>query len=197
MDKRPPLNKQISVKDFKDFYWLKEELLTFCRSEGLPLKGSKIELANAIVLYLETGKKSKNIVIKTTSSFDWAKEVLTLDTIITDNYKNAENVRAFFVTQLGKGFKFNVQFMNWMKANVGATLADAVKAWQDIQTANKNNTAPKDIAPQFEYNTYIRDFLADNPTLSRAEAIAFWKIKRSMRGDNIYKKSDLKLDQNE
>ena len=26
MEKRPELNKNISIQDFKDFYWLKEEL---------------------------------------------------------------------------------------------------------------------------------------------------------------------------
>ena len=26
MDKRPNLNKKISIKDFQDFYWLKKEM---------------------------------------------------------------------------------------------------------------------------------------------------------------------------
>jgi len=29
MDKRPKLNKNINIKDFQDFYWLKKELATF------------------------------------------------------------------------------------------------------------------------------------------------------------------------
>ncbi|MGL5913858.1 MAG: DUF6434 domain-containing protein [Bacteroidales bacterium] len=55
------------------------------------------------------------------SNFDWNVERLTLETIITDNYKNPENVRAFLTTEIGKHFKFNVLFMNWMKQNNGKT----------------------------------------------------------------------------
>ncbi len=32
---RPNLTKEISIKDFKDFYWLKEELQNFCRENGM------------------------------------------------------------------------------------------------------------------------------------------------------------------
>ena len=82
--------------------------------------------------------------------------------------------------------------MNWMKANVGKTLGDAIVAWKAIQEEKKNKV-PKSIAPQFEYNTYIRDFLADNPTASTATAIQYWNSKRKLRGDKGYKKSDLGL----
>lgn len=31
---RPNLTKDISVESFNDFYWLKEELQSFCRENG-------------------------------------------------------------------------------------------------------------------------------------------------------------------
>ncbi len=49
MESRPNLNKEISVKDFKDFYWLKEELLAFSRTEGLKTTGGKIEISERII----------------------------------------------------------------------------------------------------------------------------------------------------
>ena len=52
MEKRPCLNKNITIEDFRDFYWLKEELIQFCRSEGLCSQGGKIEIANRIETYL-------------------------------------------------------------------------------------------------------------------------------------------------
>jgi len=192
MNKRPPLTKSIAIKDFQQFYWLKKELVAFCRTEQLSTSGSKIEISNRIVTYLQTGEKTNPTkAAKKQSTFDWKKETLSLNTVITDNYKNSENVRSFFASQIGKGFKFNVKFMSWMKANQGKTLQDAIKAWQAIKTQSKN--APKDIAPQFEYNRYIRDFLADNPKTKRSTAIACWKIKRALRGTNAYEKKDLKL----
>jgi hypothetical protein len=115
------------------------------------------------------------------------------ETKITDNYKNTENVRKFFDQQIGEHFKFNVRFMNWMKVNSGKTLQEAIEEWKRIKSEIKTTTKPKEIAPQFEYKTYLRDFLLDNPHAKREEGIKLWKIKKSMRGDNKYTKSDLKL----
>ena len=196
MEKRPRLDRNINAEDFKEFYWLKEELLDFCREEGLKRQGSKIELAERIEEYLKTGKKgiTSNVKqAKSTSRFDWACEKLTLETVITDNYTSTDNVREFFTEQIGKRFKFNVEFMSWMKTHHGKKLRDAVEEWKEIELEKKNRKDPKDIAPQFEYNRYIRDFLADNPGATRESAIACWKIKRSMRGDNVYRRSDLKF----
>lgn len=194
MEQRPILNKDLSPTDFKAFYWLKAELQAFCKEVGLKRTGSKIDITDRIAFFLRTGKVVKETTTKKSlSKFDWNKEKLTLETIITDNYKNSENVRYFFIQHLGKSFKFNVQFMNWMKTNNGRTLANAIDAWQRIYTEKKANKIPKDIAPQFEYNTYMRDFLADNPGKDRKLGIALWKIKKSIRGSNQYKRSDLDL----
>lgn len=199
LEKRPILNKQISVEDFREFYWLKEELQTFCKQEKLKRTGSKIEIANRIEYYLKTGKapEAANKRVKKISKFDWNTEQLELTTIITDSYKNSENVRQFFSKEIGKSFKFNVKFMNWMKSNNGKTLEDAIAEWKNIDKAKKTNKSPKDIAPQFEYNRYLRDFLADNPNRNRQEGIELWKLKKSIRGNNVYEKSDFKLLKNE
>ena len=47
------------------------------------------------------------------------------------------------------------------------------------------------IDKQFEYNTYIRDFFADNKGKSLEEAITCWKYKKQLFGHNCYEKSDL------
>lgn len=194
MDKRPNLDKHILPKDFKEYYWLKEELISFCRSERIKQSGSKILLENRIVNYLKTGEKDLKIPHSKKSKkskFDWNKETLSLETKITDNYKNTENVRSFFVKQLGKKFKFNVKFMHWIKTNEGKTLADAANKWIKLEKEKKIDKGPKEIAPQFEYNTYLRDFLKDNPDKNRAIGIQLWKIKKAQRGNNIYNPSDL------
>lgn len=117
---------------------------------------------------------------------------MTIETEITDNYKNTENVREFFINQIGDKFKFNVKFMNWMKTAQDKTLGDAVEQWVSITNEIRTNKTEKQIAPQFEYNTYIRDFLKDYPDNSLQDAINYWKIKKSKPGDNKYTKSDLK-----
>ena len=193
MNNRPKLNTKISIQDFKDFYWYKEELLDFCRSENLDKRGGKIELAKRIDKFLQTGervtyqKKSTKV-----SRFDWNSAKLTIETEITDNYKNTENVRAFFKSQIGDKFKFNVKFMNWMKTAQDRTLGDAIEQWISITNRMRTDKSEKQIAPQFEYNTYIRDFMKDNPDKSLHDAINSWKIKKSKPGDNKYTKSDLR-----
>lgn len=44
MIERPNLDKQLDEKTFRDFYYLKEELVDFCRSNGLPTSGCKIDI---------------------------------------------------------------------------------------------------------------------------------------------------------
>ncbi len=186
---KPILNKTISIKDFKDNYWLKKELIDFCREIGINQSGGKLDIVARIERFLETGEVitvSSQKKSETSSNFDWNNEELNLSIVITDSYKNTENVRNFFKKSIGKHFRFNVEFMNWMKSNVGKTLEDAAVEWREIALRKKNNSGKKVIAPQFEYNTYIRDFLADNPSLSIKDAIKSWKIIRDMPGKKVY-----------
>lgn len=192
---RPTLNKDISLTNFNDFYWLKEELVAFCRTEGISTAGGKLELAGRIQTYLSTGTivKPETIIKKSHSTFDWKTEPLTPSTIITDSYRNSENVRAFFLAEIGSHFSFNVKFMNWMKQATGKTLQDAIEEWKKINDLKKDKNYQTEIAPQFEYNRYMRAFLADNPDLTTKDAMKYWKLKKAQRGSNAYEREDLKL----
>ena len=44
MHKRPDLNKDMSEETFLSYYYLKEELVNFCKENNLPASGGKIEL---------------------------------------------------------------------------------------------------------------------------------------------------------
>jgi hypothetical protein len=63
-------------------------------------------------------------------AFDWHGAPLSLNTRITDDYRNTQNVRRFFRSQLGDDFHFTVEFIGWMKQNPGKTLKAAVLEWQ-------------------------------------------------------------------
>lgn len=49
------------------------------------------------------------------------------------------------------------------------------------------------IGKQFEYNTYIRDFFADNKGASLDDAIRCWKYKKSLKGQNKYERIILRV----
>ncbi len=193
---KPHLDNKITLKEFTDHYWLKKELTNYCRQIGINSTGGKLEIVSRIEVYLKTGDivtKSASIKDKITSKFNWATEKLTIDTVITDSYKNGENVRLFFKESIGDRFKFNVEFMNWMKQATGKTLGDSVDKWHEIIKMKNDKNYKTVIAPQFEYNTYIRAFLDDNPTLKTKDAIASWMIKRDKPGKKIYSSEDLKF----
>lgn len=186
MSERPDLNKELDAKTFKSYYYLKEELVSFCRENKLPVSGGKIELTERIAYFLDTGK-----VLKTSSK---RKPTINIGTI-TENTKIepdivcSEKHRAFFVEHIGKGFSFNVEFQKWLKNNTGKTYGEAVNAYYQILEEKKKGKATID--KQFEYNTYIRDFFEDNQGKSLDEAIICWKYKKGLKGHNRYEQSDL------
>ena len=56
MADRPQLSKNLDPNTFRNFYYLKEELVAFCKKQGLPAGGGKLELTERIACYLSTGE---------------------------------------------------------------------------------------------------------------------------------------------
>lgn len=104
---------------------------------------------------------------------------ITTDTEIEPNFVCSEKHRAFFKEHIGNGFSFNAAFQKWLKSNTGKTYADAITAYYRILEEKKNGKTKID--KQFEYNTYIRDFFADNKGKSLEDDINAGNIKRSCR----------------
>lgn len=186
MTERPILNKNLSAETFRSFYYLKEELVSFCRENNLPVSGGKLELTERIAHFLDTGRVLETYAKRKQTS---TVGIITEDTLIEPNIVCSEKHRAFFTEKIGKGFSFNVLFQKWLKSNAGKTYADAVDAYYRILEEKKKGKTTID--KQFEYNTYIRAFFEDNKGRSLEEAIVCWKYKKSLQGHNRYEKSDL------
>lgn len=168
---------------------MKEELYSYCKINALPTSGSKEELTQRIYEYLKTGKvvtTTKKKVIKKQA----VNSPLSLEAKIPEGYKNDERHRAFFKSEIGEHFKFNVQFMNWMKANSGKTYKEAIVEWNRI-ISDKKHGKKTEISSQFQYNQYTRDFFNANPDATREDAIKCWKYKKSLPGHNKYEDGDL------
>lgn len=186
MMNRPSLDKKLDSKTFLDYYYLKEELVDFCRKNGLPTSGGKIELNERIAYFLDTGKVKKATVIKKASI---VVDIINEEMKIESNFKCSEKHRAFFKEKIGKSFSFNVSFQKWLKENTGKTYQEAIQAYYQILEDKKKGKTTID--KQFEYNTYIRDFFEANQGKSLEEAIKCWKYKKSLPGHNRYEQSDL------
>ena len=186
MPERPEISTKLDSGNFRRFYYLKEELVAFCRACGLPSGGGKIEIADRIAHYLDSGEiTAANPAKKAKVRF----EAISENSEIEPNFVCSEKHRAFFIEKLGVKFSFNVAFQKWLKSNAGKTYAQAVEAYYQILEKNRHEKTTID--RQFEYNTYIRDFFADNKGQSLEDAIMCWKHKKSLPGHNRYEKTDL------
>lgn len=183
---RPILDKNLDSKTFREFYYLKEELVDFCRKYGLPTFGGKLEITERIAHFLDTGEilSAKRVQKKAQTITD-----ITEETPIESDFVCSEKHREFFKEHIGNRFSFNVAFQKWLKSNSGKTYADAIDAYYQILEDKKKGKTKID--KQFEYNTYIRDFFADNQGKSLDEAIKCWKYKKQLQGHNRYEKTDL------
>lgn len=177
---RPQLSVNMNVNEFKDYYYLKEELMAFCRSNGLSSFGSKADLTERIVCFINK-EETPSLIIKKRNIVDTIDE----ETIIEQNIVCSEKHRAFFKEKIGESFSFNVLFQKWLKENSGKKYKDAINAYYPLKKAKK------EIEKQFEYNTYIRDFFKDNKGKSLEEAIKCWNYKKKLKGQNCYEKEDL------
>ena len=183
---RPDLEKNMDADLFLSFYYLKEELIDFCRLNRLSTQGGKIEITDRIAHFLRTGER-KQYTVKRAVQRKRTLSELSLNSIIEKNIKCSEVHRTFFKNQIGPTFRFNVRFQNWLKENSGKKYSDAIEAYQNIL----NDKTPTKIDRQFEYNTYIRDFFDDNKNLNLQQAISCWKFKKSQPGHNKYEQIDL------
>ena len=180
MDKIKSLSKDITLTDFKKFYWDKKELIHFCKQNKIPTQGSKIELSTRIAHYLDSGGEITHPQ-KISRQHPWdSSNTITADTAVI-NYRNDAETRKFFVSQIGDKFKFNHYLREFAKQENDGSLsyADLVKGW--LYTIKKIT-----IDKQFEYNQFQRDFYKNEIKNTREECNAAWKFIKSMPGESTY-----------
>ena len=200
-ESRPDIASIKTGKELRRWYWRKDELVAHARTLGLKYSAGKFAILDRIAHFLDTGEKQhpNEKTKRIRSKFDWHSEPLSRDTVITDSYKNTQNVRRFFRSALGDDFKFNIAFMEWMRTNTGKTLNDACSAYQSLREQAQTPGFRTKIKDHNQLNQYTRDFLDDNPDLGMDDVRRIWalKIQRpSKSGRHIYHRDDLKLDEN-
>ncbi|MDQ0270360.1 DUF6434 domain-containing protein [Cytobacillus purgationiresistens] len=116
---------------------------------------------------------------------------LSLDTIITENHRCSQEVRAFFKSVISSKFHFSTFIQTYFKNNVGKTYRDVVDVWYEEEERKRDPLYMKSIAPQFEYNQFIRDFFLDsaNKGETREKAIEAWNEIKKLAGSNQKNKS--------
>jgi hypothetical protein len=188
MESRPKLTKRINLSHFKNYYWLKTELIDFCREQGLVATGSKQELEKRVEIFISSGIKTKSLLAKVTGDRD-SKQPITCDTPVV-NYKNDAATRQFFVGQVGQSFHFNAYLRQFTdrKNLIGKNLTygDLVEGWLAEEARKDDPNFKSTIGEQFECNRFTRDFFLYEKGKTRADAVKAWEAVKAAPGENTY-----------
>jgi hypothetical protein len=174
---RPALSSKLTASEFLRHYWLKSELVGFCRSVGLSSAGGKIEITQRIEVFLASGERMAPPSRATVGQSAKMTDYFTLSTVIVPGFRCSQGLRAFFEREIGHSFHFNGVMREFITNRIGCTLGEAIQAYLE----SKASPLKTEIAPQFEYNRHIREYFELHPGASRKEAIAAWKKKREDR----------------
>ena len=177
---RPPFEEIKDGEAFNQWYWLKSELVDICKQAKLPYTGSKFEIRDRIVHFLDTGKTLSPKKKAKQSNFNWAKATLHEETVITDNVSFGPNFRKFMKTAIGSHFTCTGEFMKWVKENPGKTLKHAIQHWDMLEARKEDPDFRSEIAEHNMYNQYLRDYMDHNPEAKLEEAKRSWQLDRQL-----------------
>lgn len=175
---RPDLDSALSAEDFLDFYWLKDELLAFCRAHYLPTSGSKADLTERISHFLGTGELPASFG-KPRQPKAIMPQSFTRETLIEPGWRCSQALRQFFEQELGRTFHFNSFMRDYItQRGIGHSLDEAIAGWRESKSKPAGSG---EIGRQFEYNQFTRDYFKANPHANREDVVRKWKKKRSKR----------------
>ena len=189
--RRPKLKPGMSLADFKNYYWLKEELVRLAKELGLPTHGYKPELAARIERRLRGKPDIASDKRPNSKGPRDSDRRLTRDTVVV-NYKSDTKTREFFKAQIGPEFHFTYHVNQYRIANErnGLTYGDLIDEWIAERDRRRSPGYKAPIAAQGKYNRFIRDFFADkaNQGKSLQDAVAAWNVIKKGKGDHRYRR---------
>lgn len=175
-DARPQLTTELSEAEFRRWYWLKSELIGFARSEGFSTSGSKPELADRIAAFLDgkplpPPKRARN-------ASRHIEGPIGRSTVIPPNQTASQQLRPFFVEEIGSSFRYDHFMRTFLAENAGRTLGDAVDHWYETR-----GVEPPETLEQLELIRFTKAWHLAHPDGTAAECRAAWRTHRSLPVD--------------
>lgn len=176
------------------YYWYLAELVAFCRDAGLPTTGQKHEVLARVRQHLAGASGAAPSVRAKRSAAAPGERRLAPDAPIGDTYKCDAETRAFFEQLIGPHFHFTAHLQRFRREHRGAplTYGDLAREWVAEYERRKDKSYKAPIMPTWEYNNFVRDFLADQPRNAGKgirEAAAAWNEARQSCGPRDYASS--------
>ncbi|MGF6773625.1 hypothetical protein P3T18_006139 [Paraburkholderia sp. GAS199] len=72
--------------------------------------------------------------------FDWHGGHMTRATLVDGNYRNTQNVRRFLTAECGPDFRFDRDFMAWVKNGVSKNMGDVADEWSRRRAGAESTT---------------------------------------------------------
>ena len=174
---RPELTAGITGAELLRWYWLKVELSRFARTLGVRSAGGKQELTARIVARLDGRAPSLGTASRPPPAAA-LPEPLTAATRIPVGQRCTQQLRRYFVGQIGSCFRFDAAMRAFLASGEGSTLGQAVEHWHATRSAGR-----PEIGGQFELNRFLRDWHSRHPAGSPVDARASWRLHRGQPVD--------------
>jgi hypothetical protein len=182
------LSPTMTLRQFENGYWYREELKEFAGRIGIPAatKLRKDELEKAIVLFLRTGiaaLPTKRALRKTGLKDverglhlkrriqNYTSNRRTKDFIIEQGRRMAPDVRK----KSGVWYRLNRWREEQITAGARPTYGDLVRQYVAL-----NNRRRFERIPVGRYNNFVADFLAADKTATRADIVAAWNALKKL-----------------
>jgi hypothetical protein len=116
-----------------------------------------------------------------------------MTTPVTDCYRCSAETRAFFKSVIGDHFHFTAHLQQYrrqkQRERAPLTYGELVHEWLAEQERRKDPNYRSAISPSWQYNQFVRDFMADrerNAGKTMSDAARAWNRLRVHRGPHTY-----------
>lgn len=197
MINRPKFSKSLSAEEFLKHYWYKTELQTICAEYNMPTYGTKAELQDQIICFLN-GEIINNSRQKVTNKrlSNTLKEITLETRLIQDGFKFDNTARKFFCNYFNvKKFSFTKEMASTLRQaekdnNLEMTVRDLIQVYLD----SKNNSTKKKVITNedktYQWNNFLKEFHEDEKTKSLNNkmivASFLWRQVRDNPGEKKY-----------
>lgn len=193
---RPSLAPGMAVEALDAYYWYMQELVTYCREQGLPTHGHKHEVLERVRDHLR-GRRIMTPQAPARARATRAvtdDHTITLETRVGPDYKCDAKTRAFFESVIGPHFHFTAHLQRFRRANTHRqlTYGDLATEWIAEHERRKDKNYKPTLMHTWEYNRFVRDYMRDkarNHGKTLKDAAAAWNALRQSCGPRDYASS--------
>ncbi|CUB38333.1 SAP domain-containing protein [Bacillus cereus] len=201
MDKinRPAFDKRMSIQEFTQHYWYKEELKKICLECNISSHGTKAELERKIKEFLS----GKTVVDSRQQNANMRKSVesneITLETkLIPEGFKFNQKARDFFANYYNvPKFTFTKDMAAALreaerKGDFDMSVKDLIKIYEEGKKRKKNTRIDSPEERTYQWNNFVREFNKDSRTKGMKNkmniASFLWKVVKTNPGPKEYRK---------